>query len=306
MRVSGDGWITCDEGHTHWGRYGAAGLLLRRIERGRDEVLLQLRVGWSHHGGTWGVPGGARDRDESALTGALREAAEEAAVPAAAIRPEGSYTDDHGRWCYTTVLASPVAEVAATPTGPESSDVRWVPVAEVEQLPLHPGFAGSWPLLRAVPPAPVLVVDGANTIGSRPDGWWRDRRGALERLRDQLAELVSVGIPDGELGVTGHRLGPVGAGPGGVAAGSDRLRVHPRVTLVAEGQARDVAGVEGVSVLAAAGSGDDAVVAAVTEAIASMPARPVLAVTADRELGDRVRAAGAAVAGPRWLLMRLP
>ena len=27
-----------------------------------------------------------------------------------------------------------------------------------------------------------LIVDGMNVIGSRPDGWWRDRRGAMRRL----------------------------------------------------------------------------------------------------------------------------
>ncbi|PNG19000.1 NTP pyrophosphohydrolase, partial [Streptomyces cahuitamycinicus] len=40
---------------------------------------------------------------------------------------------------------------------------------------------------------PVLVVvDAANVVGSVPDGWWRDRRGAAERLRDRLA---SEGVP---------------------------------------------------------------------------------------------------------------
>jgi predicted RNA-binding protein with PIN domain len=30
------------------------------------------------------------------------------------------------------------------------------------------------------------VVDAMNVIGSRPDGWWRDRRGAIERLVGQV------------------------------------------------------------------------------------------------------------------------
>jgi len=33
----------------------------------------------------------------------------------------------------------------------------------------------------------VLIVDGANVVGSRPDGWWRDRAGAAHRLHDQLS-----------------------------------------------------------------------------------------------------------------------
>ena len=36
----------------------------------------------------------------------------------------------------------------------------------------------------------VLVVDTANVMGSRNDGWWRDRHGAAIRLRDQIDGLV--------------------------------------------------------------------------------------------------------------------
>ena len=35
-----------------------------------------------------------------------------------------------------------------------------------------------------------LVVDGMNVIGSRPDGWWRDREAASRRLVDRLERLV--------------------------------------------------------------------------------------------------------------------
>src|SRR5690348_6784882 len=52
-----DGWTTCALGHRHWGRAGAAGLLLHRDGSAGTEVLLQLRAVWSHHGGTWGTPG---------------------------------------------------------------------------------------------------------------------------------------------------------------------------------------------------------------------------------------------------------
>jgi predicted RNA-binding protein with PIN domain len=34
-----------------------------------------------------------------------------------------------------------------------------------------------------------LVVDGMNVIGSRPDGWWRDRKGAQRALVERLAAL---------------------------------------------------------------------------------------------------------------------
>ena len=34
----------------------------------------------------------------------------------------------------------------------------------------------------------MLVVDGNNVMGSRPDGWWKDRAGAARRLVAQLGE----------------------------------------------------------------------------------------------------------------------
>jgi len=33
------------------------------------------------------------------------------------------------------------------------------------------------------------IVDGMNVIGTRPDGWWRDRRGAQRRLVARLGAL---------------------------------------------------------------------------------------------------------------------
>ena len=42
----------------------------------------------------------------------------------------------------------------------------------------------------------VLIVDGANVVGSRPDGWWRDRAGAAHRLHDQLS---AADLPEDEI-----------------------------------------------------------------------------------------------------------
>ena len=67
----GNGWVRCDLGHRHWGLDGAAGMLVY-VTGG--PVLVQQRVSWSHHGGTWGLPGGARDSHETAVSAALREA----------------------------------------------------------------------------------------------------------------------------------------------------------------------------------------------------------------------------------------
>jgi len=281
--TSGDGWTTCEAGHRHWGRFGAAGLLLRAAP-GTDTALgLQLRAGWSHHGGTWGLLGGARDAAETPVEGALREAGEEASVDAGQVRVEASYLDDHGGWGYTTVVATAEPGLELAPRSAESDAVRWVPLAEVDGLELHPGFARTWPLLREVGPAPVVVVDAANVIGSRPDGWWRDRAGAVARLRDQLAALAAAGTSAGFLGGT----------EGGV-------RSHPELVLVAEGAARDVEAVPGVAVVGAPGSGDDAVVEVVRQRQGGP--RTVVVVTADRELRDRVDRLGAGTAGPRTLL----
>ncbi|WP_330173105.1 NTP pyrophosphohydrolase [Streptomyces sp. NBC_01498] len=117
----------------------------------------------------------------------------------------------------------------------------------------------------------LLIVDGANVVGSVPDGWWRDRRGAAERLRDRLVPLAVPGLPDAGI------PGPV------------------ETVLVVEGQARGVESVPGVRVESAPGSGDDLIAALAGDA----GARPCVVVTADRELRRRVEEIGARCVGPR-------
>lgn len=146
----GDGWVECSCGRRHWGLHGAAGLLLARPALGEvTDVVLQHRATWSDEGGTWGVPGGARMPDETALDAALREAHEEAGIDPAAVHVIGEHVLDHGPWSYTTVLARVTAPLEPRVTDPESLEVRWVPVDEVEALPLLGAFAQAWPTLRA-------------------------------------------------------------------------------------------------------------------------------------------------------------
>ena len=292
-RGDGDGWVECALGHRHWGLVGAAGLLLHRPGDSGRQVLLQHRATWSHHGGTWGLLGGARHRGEPAVDAALREAAEEGGLSSDGLEVQARYDDDHGGWSYATVLASGSSTTTARPTGGESIDVAWVDAEAVAAPDLHPGFAATWPLLRPLLHPLTLVVDAANVVGSRPDGWWRDRPGAARRLVTGCAHLV-------EAGVAGEHL-PAGLG---LAALS---RVWPRVVVVLEGAARAGADADAatprVTVVTAAGSGDDTVVAVAAERSAD---GPVLVVTADRELRARVGDAGAGTAGPRWLTDLLP
>ncbi|MGN6763285.1 MULTISPECIES: NUDIX hydrolase [unclassified Leifsonia] len=143
---SGDAWVEGPDGQRFWGRFGAAGLLVHDLRRG---VLLQHRADWSHFGGTWGLPGGARHADETAVQGALREAAEEAAVPPEDVRVLFESVLDLGFWSYTTVVAQAIRPFEPHMADVESIELRWVAVPEVTGLPLHPGFAASWPQLRA-------------------------------------------------------------------------------------------------------------------------------------------------------------
>jgi hypothetical protein len=119
----------------------------------------------------------------------------------------------------------------------------------------------------------VLIVDGANVVGSVPDGWWRDRAGAARRLRDRLPAVAGAGLPG--------------------------IPPPVEVVLVLEGAARGVQSIPGVRVIAAPGSGDDTIVELVGAC-----RDPCVVVTADRGLADRVRSHRAHVVGPRTLLGR--
>lgn len=145
VRESGDAWVFAPDGAKYWGRFGAAGLLVHHPERG---VLMQHRALWSHLGDTWGIPGGARHEHESAVDAALREAREEAGVPAHLLELSFSSVLDLGFWSYTTVVVAATASFEPVISDTESIALRWVSLETVDTLPLHPGFAASWPNLR--------------------------------------------------------------------------------------------------------------------------------------------------------------
>ena len=126
----------------------------------------------------------------------------------------------------------------------------------------------------------VIVVDAANVVGSRPDGWWRDRVGAARRLLVRLAELQA------------------------------RLDAT-EVIVVLEGAARravsgtDAPDLGALRVVLADGSGDDTIAAVAAESAAGEPAPKVTVVTADRGLRQRTEPTGATSEGPNWLLDQL-
>lgn len=150
LRDPGDAWVEGPDGQRFWGRFGAAGLLAWHPTAG---ILLQHRAEWSHHGGTWGIPGGARKLDESAADAALRESHEEAGVPADQVTVLFESVVDLGFWSYTTVVVRVDELFAPVVTDLESLELRWVALDAVDALPLHPGFAASWPALRERLPA---------------------------------------------------------------------------------------------------------------------------------------------------------
>jgi predicted RNA-binding protein with PIN domain len=121
------------------------------------------------------------------------------------------------------------------------------------------------------------LVDGMNLIGSRPDGWWRDRAGARRRLVSDLATLVG--------------------------AGSE-------VTVVFDGRPdpgeMDAAAAAGVTARFAPG-GPNAADDAIVDLLPGLAERgAVTVVTSDAALADAVRRAEVAVEGVRAFRGRLP
>lgn len=116
----------------------------------------------------------------------------------------------------------------------------------------------------------VLIVDGANVVGARPDGWWRDRPGAARRLADALAAWAAT------------------------------EEAPTRIVLVLEGAAR--AGVPesdgALTVVHAPGEGDDTIVLEAQRAAAAPDGESVVAVTSDRGLKARL---SVPVRGAGWL-----
>ena len=148
MLGDGNGWVRDPDGSRFWGRFGAAGLLALSPDESR--VLLQHRAWWSHQGGTWALPGGARDSHESAADAALREAFEETGLPPTSLEVLSEVVTARSQvgWTYTTVLARLVEPRELVPNE-ESTALEWVHLGAVSDRKLHPAFAAAWPELQA-------------------------------------------------------------------------------------------------------------------------------------------------------------
>jgi hypothetical protein len=137
---------------------------------------------------------------------------------------------------------------------------------------------GDHGMVADVPDASVsVVVDVANVMGSRPDGWWKDRAAAATRLLDGVAALA----------------GRTEAGPDGA-----RMRLV-RIVAVLEGAANAASAPDGVTVVRAPTDGDSAIVSTAQRLLDDTDER-VLVVTADRGLRSRLPD-GVLATGPNWL-----
>lgn len=119
----------------------------------------------------------------------------------------------------------------------------------------------------------ILIVDGANVVGARPDGWWKDRGAAARRLHEAL---MTADVPQDKVVLVLE-----GMAKGGVRPGKDAhvRTVHARA------------------------SGDDTIVAEAKTA--SEQGDRATVVTADRILMGRVERYGATIMSPTWLLGEL-
>ena len=118
----------------------------------------------------------------------------------------------------------------------------------------------------------MLVVDGNNVMGSRPDGWWKDRAGAARRLVEQIGAWAQEDL----------------------------------IVFFDGAEPPDMPAPEHVEVRYATRRGRDAADDDIAALVASHPhTKDLVVVTSDAALAGRVRDAGAEVVGARWLLDQL-
>jgi 8-oxo-dGTP diphosphatase len=163
MTVSGDGFITLHDGSRRWGRFGAAGVLVRCAAAGGGfEYFLARRSESCHQGGTWAVPGGALNEGEAPLAGALREFAEEVGVDLTDYTVVATHEDDHGGWSYWTVVVDVAQRFTVTAHNWETAETAWIAGHRLVELELLAPFRAT--LLRLG----LLPSEGADSLTAAP------------------------------------------------------------------------------------------------------------------------------------------
>ena len=154
-KENGDGYIQCDDGHLHWGLYGAAGILLRYHDRVEDLFYLVRRRASVNQGigSCYGIPGGATNMNESPWDSALREWDEEVHTVYPISYEKTIHHNDHGNWSYTTFLANTSNnQHMCVKNRYEHKFGVWASKEQIDLLSkdrqLHPGFEDTWKLCR--------------------------------------------------------------------------------------------------------------------------------------------------------------
>ena len=152
--ISGDGFVTLDDGTVRWGRFGAAGVLVRCAAGGNADggeggeggdggwwYFLARRSEWCHQGGCWAIPGGALSHGESPVEGAVREFVEEVGEVLGDFTVAEIYEDDHGGWSYWTIVVDVAERFApAALVNWETAETDWFPQDRLGELELHTAF----------------------------------------------------------------------------------------------------------------------------------------------------------------------
>jgi hypothetical protein len=234
----------CRHGTRHWGRFGAAGLLLRDERRGDPPAPAE----WTHEGGAWGLPGGARDPTR---TRCRPPCARRPRKPASrSTRPAHRLLHRRSRRVELhTVHIGPRAWVRSRRgADPESTEIRWWPRALVPRLPLHSGLAAQLPAWTH----PRTTC----TCSLTPPTWWAPVRmgggatgPAPPPAPRQLAQLARDGIVAAELPTTRR------SSPASCLAHRGR-RSAARAATVPDGANRGLVA-EPLDVVPAPGVGDD-------------------------------------------------
>ena len=151
----------------------------------------------------------------------------------------------------------------------------------------------------------MVVVDVANVMGARADGWWRDRAGAALRLCREVIALAKGGDETAGawvLVLEGQARQAVTLLENETSLSEEIAPPEDWVPTPAD-EAPTPRGTAPVRLVSAPGSGDDAIVGVVAETLAGDES--CLVVTADRELRERCEELNASVVGPGWLLRLL-